>query len=113
MFGDMQGLGNRMRAARKAANLTQVELADRVGCRQQLISQIERGKVDYTTFYNEFAQVLGVDPAWLITGKGSSRPEKSSPSDEFSALADLLSGEQRQMLARWMKDLLSSSEPRK
>jgi transcriptional regulator with XRE-family HTH domain len=112
MVSEMEGLGKRLKAARKEAGFTQAELAEKVGCRQQLISQIERGGVDHTTYYREFASVLKVDPAWLVTGKGSPKPNATQKTDEFSALADLLTQSQRDMLARWMKDLIASSSER-
>jgi transcriptional regulator with XRE-family HTH domain len=50
--------------ARKAAGLTQAELARRVGSQQPVISLIERGvrRVDVVEFY-VLARAIGVDPA--------------------------------------------------
>ena len=61
-------LGERMRALRVAAGLTQTELADgRVS--KEYISQIERGKTRPTeTMIAWLAERLGVDPAFLAVG---------------------------------------------
>jgi transcriptional regulator with XRE-family HTH domain len=61
---------------RRRAGVTQVELADRLGKRQQYVSNIERcgRRLDVLEFY-KYARALGVDPAEL-----------------FGRLAKLLSG---------------------
>ena len=55
----------RLRDARKAAGLTQVELADRVGVHQTRLSQIEGGAATYLEMRWKLAVALGVDPATL------------------------------------------------
>lgn len=60
-----------LRTARLKARLTQVELAERSGVAQNVISQIETGKVS--------------DPAWRTVGRLSAalrvRPERLFPLD--------------------------------
>lgn len=64
-------LGDRLKAARKAAKLTQTELADKAGLRwQSLVANVETGGQDGTTHIAKFAKVLGVSPLWLETGAG-------------------------------------------
>lgn len=62
------GLGERLRALRVAAGLTQTDLAgDR--CSKEYVSQIERGKTRPTRETVEWlAARLGVDPAFLASG---------------------------------------------
>lgn len=50
------GFGSRLRAARQAAKLTQVELAKRAGTRQTILSRLERGETLGTP---EVLQALG------------------------------------------------------
>jgi transcriptional regulator with XRE-family HTH domain len=56
---------DRLRDARKAAGLTQIELADRVGVHQTRLSQIEGGAAVDLEMRWRLAVALGVDPASL------------------------------------------------
>lgn len=51
-------LGKIIRARRKELGLTQTELAERVGTRQQVIAHIERGVVKRTVYAAEICKVL-------------------------------------------------------
>lgn len=54
-------------SVRKAANITQVELAERLGKPQSFVSKVERGerRLDVIEFC-ELAEALGQDPAKLL-----------------------------------------------
>lgn len=54
-------------AARKAAGVTQVELADRLGRPQSFVSKVERGerRVDVIEFC-QVAEALGLKPSELL-----------------------------------------------
>jgi transcriptional regulator with XRE-family HTH domain len=53
------GPGNRLRAMRKAAGLTQTELADATGVSQPAISQLENGTLEMSfSWARTFARVL-------------------------------------------------------
>ncbi len=68
--------------ARRAADLTQTELAERLGCDQTRISKIESGKVRVTTeTITEIAHAIGAKPMDLIAGYFESQ------SDETEAVA--------------------------
>lgn len=76
--------GIRLRAARKHAGLTQVELGKRTGIAQSTISTAERegaGSADTPVY----AKACGVDAHWLATGEGemlagsAARPAGSIP----------------------------------
>lgn len=78
----METFGQRVRSARKAMKLTQVELAKRVKMSQGNLSDIENGHVPTSTHTPLLAEVLGVNAAWLATGKrdrfvGHSETERS------------------------------------
>lgn len=65
----MQNMGERIRAVRKAAGVTQRELAERLGIFYQQISQYERGERNpkYETV-EKIADALGISVEELIRG---------------------------------------------
>ncbi len=63
--------GRRLRDARKAAGLTQKELADKVGLKQATISELETGEYLGSSKTAAMAEVLGVTALWLAEGKGN------------------------------------------
>ncbi|WBS00243.1 helix-turn-helix transcriptional regulator [Pseudoduganella sp. SL102] len=63
-------IGNRLKLARKAAKMSQVELAKRSGLNQSTISDLEVGKSQGSTSLATLAAILGVNALWLETGKG-------------------------------------------
>ena len=65
---------DRLKTARKYAKLTQAELAERIGVTQVTISDLERGKNASSTFSFDMARLCGVNPEWLINGKGEMIP---------------------------------------
>lgn len=71
-------LAARLRHARKAKQLTQVQLSALSGVRQSDISKIERGDTLRTTSGVELATALDVSPVWLITGDGEMQQSSSS-----------------------------------
>ncbi len=62
-------LATRIKERRKALCITQTELAERVGMRQQSIQYLESGKGKRTSFILELAKVLKCDPDWLLNGE--------------------------------------------
>lgn len=59
--------GNRLRELRKAAGLTQIELAARTGVTQSSISQIENGNMPLTVeWMRAFAREIGCAPSDLL-----------------------------------------------
>lgn len=64
-------LSERLKAARRHAQLTQKALAEKAGVEQPLISQIERGVNLKSSHTARLARACGVDPYWLETGQGS------------------------------------------
>jgi ribosome-binding protein aMBF1 (putative translation factor) len=73
LFKKMKGLrnfGSRVIDARLDKGITQQELSDRVGLKQQAIQRIEVGKVKSSASIVLIAIVLEVCPIWLATGSG-------------------------------------------
>lgn len=68
-------IGSRIREARRAAKMTQKELAKKVGLAQASLSELETGESQGTTMIASFAAALGVSALWLETGKGPTTPE--------------------------------------
>ena len=67
--GQNQEFALRISDARRAAKLTQEELASRVGIDKKSISQYENGHMfPRGKTINTLAEHLGVDPVWLATG---------------------------------------------
>lgn len=69
IFGRME-LKDRLKQARKHAQLTQVELAERAGIKQASVSEIERGLTRTSGHLVKLATICGVDPVWLSEGAG-------------------------------------------
>lgn len=60
----------RIAAARNAKELSQAELAEKVGKRQQTIADYEGGKPEPSlAMYREIAKNTGTTPGWLIFGE--------------------------------------------
>ncbi len=61
---------DRLKTARRHAQLNQTELAERAGLTQTSISDLERGKSKATAFVAQIASVCGVSSMWLAEGVG-------------------------------------------
>lgn len=74
----MKTLGERLRWAREQKGWSQERLAAESGVKQGSISKIERGDQERTTFAVVLADTLGVDVAWLESGRAAERAESLS-----------------------------------
>lgn len=63
-------LKDRLRLARKAAKLSQAQVAESVKISQATYSELERGITKSTGKIVQIAQTMGVNVDWLATGKG-------------------------------------------
>lgn len=88
-FTTMKTLAERMKIARKHANLTQRALAEKVGVEQPVISQLETGKNQTSIHLLGIANACGVDPMWLAKGSGDMLPTGRQTSS-IEANAELL-----------------------
>ena len=78
----MNSIGQRVKAARKYAGLTQVQLAEKAQMDQTTISKLEKGHNAKSAFCVRIAVACGVSPVWVETGQGDMLPkESSSPTD--------------------------------
>lgn len=71
-------LAERLKKARKAAKLTQVQLGERAGVTQAAIQKIEAGKVEKTGYLVALANALNVDPQWL-SGEANNLDSNAKP----------------------------------
>lgn len=85
-------IGDRVRIARKEKQLTQGQLAAKVGIRQPTLSDLENGESTSTTYLATIAAALGVSALWLETGKGPKVPEAAvnDESDELEKITQLM-----------------------
>lgn len=67
----MNTMAERIARKRRELGINQSELARRVGCSRQTVSQWENGHIHDVTgqHLRALAHVLGVDPAWILSGK--------------------------------------------
>ena len=95
-------LGNRLKAARKKARLTQKQLGQHFGISSQAVSQWERDEVvpEFDKL-NKLRIVLKVPADWLLGGSGPP-PDH----DEVSALLDRLDPASRRQALRILRSLM-------
>lgn len=80
ILADMKTIGERLKEARHAANLSQEALARRAGVTQGLIGQIENGRNKGSKHAAALARALNVSADWLESGTGpKERPASSLP----------------------------------
>lgn len=77
-------LKDRLIWARERAGLEQKEVCDRVGMATSTYNRLEKGKNKKTAFIAQIADVYGVNPIWLATGRGSHFVTKITKLDENS-----------------------------
>jgi transcriptional regulator with XRE-family HTH domain len=85
-------IGARVREARKAAKLTQQQLAAKVGIQQSTLSELENGESAGTGYVATMAAVLGVSALWLETGKGPQKLDSQPLPDSGPIIDSLIAG---------------------
>ena len=89
--------GERLKAARTHAQLTQSELARRAGVGQSAVGNIEAGLRGFGASVLQMARACGVDPNWLATGEGQMVvPANEAANVQFGGLS--LAGAVRRMV---------------
>ncbi|MDE9467484.1 helix-turn-helix transcriptional regulator [Xenorhabdus bovienii] len=64
----METISERLKARRYELNMTQTQLAQLVGMKQQSVQRIEAGLTRYPRFILELSRALNCDPEWLQYG---------------------------------------------
>jgi len=65
----MHTFSQRLKQKRLELNLTQTQLAEMVGMKQQSIQSIEAGTTKRTRYLFELATALQCEPTWLMYGR--------------------------------------------
>ncbi|MDJ0023082.1 helix-turn-helix transcriptional regulator [Pantoea eucrina] len=68
----METISQRLKQKRAELNLTQAQLAEKAGMKQQSYQQIEAGTTKRPRYLFELAAALKCDPLWLLYGKKGS-----------------------------------------
>lgn len=76
----MKTFAERLNAAMSAADISQGQLADKVGISQPAIQKMTSGKTSGSRKMVELAHALGVRPEWLSSGVGEMRIDGNVPS---------------------------------
>ncbi len=90
----MSSLGERLKQARENKQLSQQEVAERAGMSQPTYYKIESGKTKRTTYLNDLARVLGVNPEWLATGQGSMQTNQQIVDDLIASMPNGITHDQ-------------------
>lgn len=107
-------VGVRLRHARKAKGLTQVQLAKASGVKQATISEVETGesKSPLGTNLVKLALALHVSPEWLAAGKGQMvNTDPPLPPEAEKVARDwlLLAPEVRRSVASMIREMVKGS----
>lgn len=99
-------VGRRLRQARTDADLTQQQLADKVGVSRASVANIEAGRQPFLLHVlNGFAAALEVKPCTLLPDEGARAAELDLPVEK--ELEDLSEAEQR-----WVRRVLTPAGQR-
>ncbi|OIN87574.1 MAG: hypothetical protein AUJ12_02300 [Alphaproteobacteria bacterium CG1_02_46_17] len=92
----MQLQNNYIKDIRKSQNLTQSELADRVGTTQETIQRLENGKRRLTyDWIKKIADALAVHPSEITEGPVSAIPRNNAEKHILEAYRELSEQEQK------------------
>ncbi|MHC8348675.1 XRE family transcriptional regulator [Pseudomonas sp. RT4P38] len=86
-------LSERIKLARKKADLTQSELAELVGIAQTAISQLESGKTLRSSYLIQIAQACSVNSVWLASGEGDMHSPEDSKALWPAMIDEIFDGE--------------------
>jgi transcriptional regulator with XRE-family HTH domain len=82
-------IGSRIKETRKFRGMSQKDLAAKIGIKQPSLSELETGESTGTTYLARIASVLGVNPLWLETGKGSRDAADAPASGSMAGMLEL------------------------
>lgn len=97
-------MAQRIRTARKAAGLSQSEVARKLGVQPSAVNHMESGRTKSLKADTilRLAQTIGVSAYWLETGEGSPSPDNRLTPDETEVL-DLYRSLTEQNREAWLK----------
>lgn len=103
-------MNERIKLAREQANLTQSELAEKIGIKQQSVFKIECGETKNPRNIEKIASVLGVDLNWLLTGEGLMYPNKSPQDIKIQSMLGALTSSQKEEMLTLAEKFKSFNE---
>ena len=100
-------MGQRIKACRKAANLTQKQLAAKMGVKEAAISKWEHGRVDTIprSTVEALAELFGVHPCYLMAFS-----DDSTPTGGESSVYDRVACELGKDASDILKDFMTMNE---
>jgi SOS-response transcriptional repressor LexA len=84
-------IGDRIKSARKALGITQVELSKAARVLQSTIGDLERGRTSGTPSLVQIAKALKVSADWLATGKGARELSNVASAPDVRGFVPLIS----------------------
>lgn len=110
----METINDRIKAVRKAEDLTQSEFGERIGVTKNAVVNMEipgRSKIsDNNNYILSICREFGVREEWLRTGNGSMKEDKSRDEQLKEAVERLLSGENSDFKRRFVTVLSTLNE---
>jgi len=107
---DYEGLGRRVKSARRKAGVRQADLAKKLGISYQYMSMIETGKRKLSLgMLVSLANELGVTTEYLLNGYKSVGIESDDQNEEFISLWESMSPSEKEFaisLAKATKEVL-------
>ena len=82
----MSTVGQRVKLARKAAGLSQQQLAEKIGVTQPTIAELEKGDSKSSKYVVEIALACDVSPRWLAKNEGDRQLTMNDLLAEFATL---------------------------
>ena len=99
--------GKRLKTLREMLDMSQTELADKLGVSQKAISQWERGERDIpTAILLKLHELTGVNLHWLLTGEGEPFTHPTEEDKELEELIKSIPSQYREHIKEIFKSIL-------
>ncbi|MBN7822315.1 XRE family transcriptional regulator [Bowmanella yangjiangensis] len=108
----MKSLADRIKAARKHADLTQKDLAAKAGVSQPVISQLEKGENLQSVHLVKIASACNVRAEWLATGQGEMTDGSNSVAEVIGTYSSGAAAKVMEMLSKHGKSLRPDQQER-
>ena len=83
-------IGERLKEARKSFNISQDNLADKIGVSRGVITNIEHGKTEPTQLVlNAICNALSINKEWLLNGTGEMYALSKEDDELMKAIAEI------------------------
>ena len=91
MTDQLNTLAQRVKKLRLERDWSQAQLAEKIGANPSVIGNIERRNSKSTEYAEQLANVLEVDLAWLLTGKGAANKLDTQVADDSNSARENVS----------------------